>query len=251
MGMVGRLAQAYGACPRAIGRFHPLKCYVASDVCINISQEDAMNTPISQEHKTRGAGLLQHLSIWSLALLLLSPMAWAGAVDQAMAELKRLEPMPDQIHAIYDRIEKERVLTYKDDATIDKSLVKYANGMRNSFNRIVKLSQAEAKSEGKEHPGAVKALTQLEEMAKQHEKKVAAIEDRAKKLDTLIRNGDVRLDEGMLKRMSKEDREEFLKYVSEPVRKEYLEKYKDLFAAWVTRFADLISSDAQIGRAHV
>ncbi len=172
--------------------------------------------------------------------------AVAGApVDQAMAELKRLEPVPDQIHAIYDRIEKERVLTYKNDVAIDAALTKYSKNLRRSFERIAKLSEEEAKSEGKKSPGASKALAQLEDMASRHEKRVAAIEDRAKKLDVLIRNGDVRLDEEMLKRMSKQDREEFLKYVSEPVQKEYREKYKELFAAWVTRFADLISSDAR------
>lgn len=172
--------------------------------------------------------------------------AVAGApVDQAMIELKRLDPVPDQIHAIYDRIEKERVLTYKNDVAIDAALTKYSRNLRRSFERIAKLSEEEAKSEGKKSAGASKVLAQLENMASRHEKRVAAIEDRAKKLDVLIRNGDVRLDEEMLKRMSKDDREEFIKYVSEPVRKEYLDKYKDLFAAWVTRFADLISSDAQ------
>jgi hypothetical protein len=169
----------------------------------------------------------------------------AGPVDKAMAGLRQLEPMPDQILSIYDRIEKSRVLTYKDDLTIDKALDRYAHGMRNSLKHIAKLSEAEAKSEGKQNPGAVKAMAQLEKMASEHEKKLHAIEDRAKKLDTLIRNGDVRLDEAMLKRMNKEDRQEFLKYVSEPVAKQYSEKYKELFAAWFTRFADLISTDAQ------
>jgi hypothetical protein len=202
------------------------------------------HTPLS-DITWRGTLRRALLAVLGAGLLGFAVTAAGAPVDQAMAELKRLEPVPDQIHAIYDRVEKQRVLAYKDDVAIDKSLTKYSQNLRRTFERIAKLSEEEAKSEGKKSAGAHKALARLEDMAKVHEKRVAALEDRAKKLDTLIRNGDVRLDEEMLKRMSKEDREEFLKYVSEPIQKEYLDQYKQLFAAWVTRFADLVSTDAQ------
>jgi hypothetical protein len=185
------------------------------------------------------------LAIFALIWCCFVPLVWAASVESAMEGLKKLEPIPDRIANVYDRIDKTKQYSEGDSKFIDHELGRYANDMRRSYTLIVKLTQSEAKSEGKSDQGATKALVALEKLAQEHEKKFSSLEARGKKLEAAIKSGDILLDEASLKGMRESQREDFLKYVSEPAGNTYRAKYKELFAAAVERFANLISTPAE------
>ena len=174
---------------------------------------------------------------------------WSGAygseIDSFKKKFEKLRPIPDQVSATLDQMEKEGVITEKNLTDYNKKLEKYAHDMKKTFDQGVKMMEKEGKSEGKENAGASKVFQKFEDMANEHQKKLKAIEKKAQLSDDMVKSGKIMMSPGVIKRMTTEEKEEFLKFLDEPVRKDYMTKYPDLFAALVNQFFDMIATPAE------
>lgn len=171
--------------------------------------------------------------------------AYGNEIDGFMKRVEKLKPVPDQISAALDQMEKEGVITEKNLLAYNKTLEKYASDMKKTFDHGVKMMEKEGKSEGKKMAGASKAFQEFENMAEEHQKKLKEIEKKAQANDDMVKSGKILMSPEVLKKMSKEEREEFFKFLDKPVRKDYQTKYPDLFAALANEIFEAIATPAE------
>ena len=183
------------------------------------------------------------------SFFLITSNAFGDPVGDYMKRLDKLKPVPDQLSAALDSMQKEGMVTEKNSLNFNNKLEKYAGDMKMAFEQVGELTLKEAKSEGKENQGASKALAKFEDMAVGHEKKMKELDEKAQKIDDLIKSGKIRIDPALLKKMTAEERKDLMEFLDEPTRKEYQEKYPDLFASLMNHVADFLVSPAEAAQA--
>jgi len=191
------------------------------------------------------------LLLVAVCFFVITSNAFGDPVGECNKQLDKLKPVPDQISAALNSIEKEGMVTEKNSINFIDKLDKYAVDMKKAFEQVGNLTLQEAKSEGKENQGASKSLSKFEEMATAHEKKMKELDQKAQKIDDMVKSGKIRIDPALIKRMSQEERKDLMEFLDEPARKEYKQKYPELFASLVNHVADLLSSPAEASQAAV
>lgn len=171
--------------------------------------------------------------------------AFAVTVDQMNKEISSLKVVPEKLNALLDNMEKSRLITEKNGGEYNKMLLEYAKRIRKSSTEIARMTKKWADTKGKENQGMEKIIADYEKMASEHEKKFKELENKAQRIDDKIKSGEIKLAPEVLKKMTKEEREEFFKYLSEPARKEYKTNYPDLFSKAINYISGLIATPAE------
>lgn len=170
---------------------------------------------------------------------------YADAVQRMNQEIENLKPIPDKLNALLDDMEKTRLVTEKNGGQYNKILMDYAKRIRKSSSALPEMTKKWVDSKGKENQGMEKVIANYEKMASEHEKKFKELEKKAQRVDDKIKSGEIKLAPEILKSMTKEEREEFYKFLSEPARKEYKKQYPDLFAKGFNYIMEFIAPSAE------
>lgn len=131
------------------------------------------------------------------------------------------------IETLFDKVERQKVVTLEDSETVSKSTFDYARAMKSALDDALKSAEIAAKTEGRQ--GSIVPLDTFEKAEKANESRLQKIDLRATSIENKIKRGNILIDKPSIEKLSIMERRDLLNSLQPPARTIYIQTQPDLF----------------------
>ena len=131
------------------------------------------------------------------------------------------------IEKLFNKIEKNRVVTVEDSEAISKSTLSYAEAMKAALDDALKNAETLANTQGKK--GNINSLERFEKAEEANKPRLQKLEEKSNAVEKQIKGGRIEVNKAFIRKLSISERREFIDSVEVPARQIYIQKQPELF----------------------
>lgn len=143
------------------------------------------------------------------------------------SQLRNATVMLKSIERLFDKVERQKVVTLEDSEAVSKSTFGYAQAMKSVLDDALESAEIAARTQGKQ--GSIVPLDTFEKAEKANESRLQKIDIRATSIENRIERGTILIDKPSIEKLSIMERGEFLNSLQPPARTIYIQTQPDLF----------------------